>query len=211
VSGAGRYECGVCWRVYDPAEGDPGAEIPPGTAFEELPEFWCCPNCDTPKQRFLALDSEPKPAAEEEESCLAALATAYRKAEAGMRSLEIFNPALAVELVGFTGFGTDQVGIVVTPWFMNLVLLPGGEGDKSAAPGEKVLRTLPAGTFEFVVGRLDGVGAVLSCSLLSPVLEFEDQAAVRLAAEAALAEVLRPAEPEPVSLGRRALLFGSGR
>jgi rubredoxin len=48
-----RYECGVCWLVYDPGEGDPVWQVPPGTAFEDLPSEWCCPNCDAPRERFM--------------------------------------------------------------------------------------------------------------------------------------------------------------
>lgn len=53
-----RFECGVCWQVYDPAEGDDVAQIPPGTAFEELPEGWHCPNCEAPRHKFLRLDGD---------------------------------------------------------------------------------------------------------------------------------------------------------
>lgn len=50
-----RLECKVCWHVYDPAEGDPVWQIPPGTPFAELPEHWTCPNCSTTKDGFLVL------------------------------------------------------------------------------------------------------------------------------------------------------------
>ena len=49
-----KMECGVCWRLYDPAEGDPVWQIPPGTPFADLPDDWRCPNCDAPRERFLA-------------------------------------------------------------------------------------------------------------------------------------------------------------
>lgn len=51
-----KMECGVCWHVYDPAEGDGVAQIPAGTPFSQLPEDWCCPNCDGPKRRFMQTD-----------------------------------------------------------------------------------------------------------------------------------------------------------
>ncbi|HMK88308.1 MAG TPA: rubredoxin [Methylocystis sp.] len=51
-----RMECGVCWRVYDPAEGDPVWQVAPGTPFAELPEDWRCPNCDAPREKFLKAD-----------------------------------------------------------------------------------------------------------------------------------------------------------
>ncbi len=49
------YECGVCWSVYDPALGDPYAQVPAGTPFALLPAHWHCPNCEAPKARFMAL------------------------------------------------------------------------------------------------------------------------------------------------------------
>jgi rubredoxin len=51
-----RFECGVCWQVYDPAAGDPLAQVAPGTPFAELPEHWVCPGCEAARARFLLLD-----------------------------------------------------------------------------------------------------------------------------------------------------------
>jgi rubredoxin len=56
ASPATAYECGVCWTVYDPALGDPYAQVAPGTPFALLPAHWLCPHCEAPKSRFLALD-----------------------------------------------------------------------------------------------------------------------------------------------------------
>lgn len=50
-----KLECGICWWVYDPAEGDPLAYIPSGTPFAALPAQWHCPNCDAPKHKFMVL------------------------------------------------------------------------------------------------------------------------------------------------------------
>lgn len=50
-----RLECKICWHVYDPAEGDPVAQIPPGTPFAELPDHWRCPNCEGAKEQFMVL------------------------------------------------------------------------------------------------------------------------------------------------------------
>lgn len=52
----GRFECGVCWQVYDPAVGDPVWQIPPGTHFANLPPHWSCPNCSAEQHRFMRLD-----------------------------------------------------------------------------------------------------------------------------------------------------------
>ena len=50
-----RLECKICWYVYDPTEGDPVEQIPPGTAFSALPDHWRCPQCDAEKNKFLLL------------------------------------------------------------------------------------------------------------------------------------------------------------
>ena len=52
---AARFECGVCWQVYDPTEGDTIWQIPPGTPFAALPAHWTCPNCEAVRSRFLKL------------------------------------------------------------------------------------------------------------------------------------------------------------
>jgi len=53
-----RLECGVCWWVYDPAQGDADGQIPAGTPFAALPRHWRCPVCDAPARRFLVMDDE---------------------------------------------------------------------------------------------------------------------------------------------------------
>lgn len=52
---ASRLECGICWTVYDPSDGDEVTQIPPGTPFAGLPDHWRCPTCDAPKTKFLVL------------------------------------------------------------------------------------------------------------------------------------------------------------
>ena len=55
IEATARLECGICWWVYDPLEGDPLTYIPSGTPFVALPEQWRCPNCDAPKHKFMVL------------------------------------------------------------------------------------------------------------------------------------------------------------
>ncbi len=38
----------------DPAKGDPENNVPPGTAFENLPANWVCPVCGAAKDQFEA-------------------------------------------------------------------------------------------------------------------------------------------------------------
>ena len=47
-----KWMCESCGFIYDPAEGDPDGGIPPGTAFEDIPETWFCPVCGARKQDF---------------------------------------------------------------------------------------------------------------------------------------------------------------
>ena len=51
-----KYECTVCGYIYDPAKGDSETGIPPGTAFEDLPENWKCPVCGASKDEFEPLE-----------------------------------------------------------------------------------------------------------------------------------------------------------
>ncbi|MDH3586008.1 MAG: rubredoxin [Gammaproteobacteria bacterium] len=56
LSDDSRLECRICWYVYDPAEGDPVEQIPPGTPFLELPGHWRCPQCDAEPSAFLPVE-----------------------------------------------------------------------------------------------------------------------------------------------------------
>jgi rubredoxin len=48
-----RWVCESCGYVYDPERGDPDGGIPPGTAFEDIPDTWCCPMCGARKRDFI--------------------------------------------------------------------------------------------------------------------------------------------------------------
>ncbi len=115
-----------------------------------------------------------------------ALVASYRRAALRMTGLAFVNPALEVEAVGFALWNGHWLGVLVTPWFMNLVLAPGDRAQWPAvAAGAKRMFTFPAGQYEFIGARDDDVGDFLACSLFSPVLEFEDHATARLVAELA--------------------------
>jgi rubredoxin len=47
-----RYECAACGYMYSPMKGDERNNIPPGVAFEDVPQLWKCPVCTAPKKRF---------------------------------------------------------------------------------------------------------------------------------------------------------------
>ncbi|HYH19442.1 MAG TPA: [NiFe]-hydrogenase assembly chaperone HybE [Azospirillum sp.] len=221
-----RMECGICWHVYDPEQGDAVWQVPAGTPFTALPDGWSCPNCDAPPDKFMVLGgvvtATDLMAAEPMAERVAALVAAYRAAaEGGMKDVPICNPALRVETVGFQPFGEDAwLGIVVTPWCMNAVLLPRDPAAwAEVADGATVSRVLPSGEYDFLAGRLDGVGPLLSLSLFSPMEEFAEHAVAVLTAGACLDELLKaeedaapepapPPTPAPAPPSRREMLFG---
>jgi [NiFe] hydrogenase assembly HybE family chaperone len=137
------------------------------------------------------------------------LAAAYRViGTRNLRDLPVYNATLDVAPVGFLPHGPGALGIVVTPWFMNLVVV--GDLVDEASTSASVLRRFPAGDIAFTVGALDGIGRVDSASLFSPMFEFADTDAACGAAEAALATLFAPAAA-PHGVDRWAMLFGGRR
>lgn len=150
----------------------------------------------------------------------ARLADHYRRVHEAMRDLPICNPALEIEAIGFRPYGGHAVGIILTPWFMNLMICAADATElPPKAPGETAYWPLTAGRVGFVVGQLEGFGRVDSCSLFSPMDDFADHAAARAVAVAVLDELFDPALADtraatarrPALLDRRSLIFGAKR
>lgn len=208
-----RLECGICWTVYDPKIGDMSTQVPPGTAFARLPEGWHCPSCDAPKEKFMLLDrlsqdaavaSAPLDRLSQLRARVQALESAFRLREARMRDLPIYNGLLRVEAVGARLCGDDVVCVLISPWFMNVIVMPLDPARAQGAPeGSNRDLRFPSGDYEAIVGRLDGVGYYDSISLFSPMFEFSDQAVARTTAESA-ADGLFEAPAAPPS--RRAMM-----
>ncbi len=118
----------------------------------------------------------------------------YREIEqTRMEGVPILNPDLSVAAIGFEEYGTSYLGVLLTPWFMNLILVPVDQDEFAQGGlkvGDKTTVALPAGQVEFIVGHEDSLGFSMACSLFSPVFEFEDQDAMLETAKAVLAEVL---------------------
>ena len=51
-----KYACAACSYIYDPAKGDPDNGVAPGTAWEDVPEDWVCPECGVGKDMFSPVD-----------------------------------------------------------------------------------------------------------------------------------------------------------
>jgi rubredoxin len=51
-----KWICVSCGLIYDPVDGDPDGGIPPGTAFEDIPDSWVCPVCGARQPEFEPYD-----------------------------------------------------------------------------------------------------------------------------------------------------------
>ena len=133
-----------------------------------------------------------------------------RIAATRMAGIPILHPGLRVQAVGFEADGdAAAVGVLVTPWFMNLVWLPLSDHDDVLPVRATRERRVGREVFPFIGADEEGFGAFEACSLFSPMGEFADHAAAVATARAVIEELHKPEPPppEPTS-SRRALLFG---
>ncbi len=122
--------------------------------------------------------------------------------ETAMRDLPLYNEALVVEALGFRRYGDDLIGVVITPWFMNVIALPvAAEPMEMNRMGKKAEIVLPSGPQRFKWGGDEAVGAFKSLSLFSPMFGFDSQDAARAAAEARLKALMTP-PPEDADAGK---------
>ena len=47
-----QWQCFFCAFIYDEVVGDPERGVAPGTAWEDVPDDWCCPDCGAGKADF---------------------------------------------------------------------------------------------------------------------------------------------------------------
>lgn len=212
-----RLECKVCWHVYDPAEGCETWQIPAGTPFTALPDHWRCPVCDGARDQFMVLDGgAPELAAVAPLAALAPLPAtdpvlarqlaeaparfeaAFREIHAGkMKGVPFVNESLGVKAVGFGIHEGRVMGVLVTPWFMNIVLLPAqGEDWSALRTGERELIDFPSGTYEFLAANRPETGPYKACSLFSPMFDFSSMLQAVETAQAVLPGLLDPANRE---------------
>lgn len=112
-----------------------------------------------------------------------------------MQGLPLLNTRLQVETLGFQEHRGRIFGVLITPWLMNVVLLPGEDDDWSALElGDKQPQAFPGGSYKFMVNEVDGIGRYQAHSLYSPMREFTNQNHALAAAEAFLRLLMTPAE-----------------
>jgi [NiFe] hydrogenase assembly HybE family chaperone len=195
ISTAAVMECKICWTPYDPAEGDDYRQVLPGTPFADLPEDWHCPGCGAPKAQFMVL-SDPGNAdlalATEIEARTALLVADFREIwNSKMKDVPIVNTALHVQAVGFQPWQGQVLGVLISPWFLNLVLLPGDQNWLDLQPGAKEVIAFPSGEYEFIHNSRDMVGGYKACSLFSPMMDFGSQMQAVEVAKAVMAALFQ--------------------
>lgn len=132
-----------------------------------------------------------------------------------MQDIPILNPALQVESLGFREWNGQSVGILITPWFMNLIILPAAPVPELRT-GDSVSFAFPSANYEFLKNT-EAELTYYSCSLFSPMFEFETQEQARAVAVSVLEllfqapQVATPAVAAPTTLSRRDLLRGKLR
>jgi [NiFe] hydrogenase assembly HybE family chaperone len=184
-------ECKICWTPYDPAEGDDTRQILPGTPFLALPDDWGCPNCDAPKEQFL-VSEDPGSDDLREAAVLnektSALVTDFTEVwHSKMRDVPMVNKLLHVQAVGWGIHDGRPLGVLISPWFMNLVQLPSeGEDWSDLIPGAKEVISFPSGDYEFIHNTRELTGGYKACSLFSPMGEFNAQSKAIEVAEAVM-------------------------
>jgi rubredoxin len=47
-----KWRCSICGFVYDEERGLPEDGVAPGTAWEDIPDTWNCPECGVAKANF---------------------------------------------------------------------------------------------------------------------------------------------------------------
>ncbi|SPF79385.1 [NiFe]-hydrogenase assembly chaperone HybE [Pseudoprimorskyibacter insulae] len=173
-------ECKICWTPYDPAEGDDTRSILEGTPFIELPHDWSCPNCSAPKEQFMVLEDPGsdllREAAFLNEKTKALVSDFTEVWHAKMRDVPMVNKVLHVQATGWRMHEGRPLGVLISPWFMNLVLLPAeGEDWSGLTATAKEVIGFPSGEYEFIHNVREMTGGYKACSLFSPMGEFKSQ------------------------------------
>lgn len=117
-----------------------------------------------------------------------------------MAGVPVLNPALDVAMRGMCRHGGYDLGVLVTPWFMNLMVFA-IDGETSVRVGAKMDLALPSGGYEAIRGYEGELGGYWMVSLFSPMDDFESMEAAIATADAAMAEIMTAPETatEPLS------------
>ncbi|WP_413285350.1 [NiFe]-hydrogenase assembly chaperone HybE [Vibrio sp. MA40-2] len=127
-----------------------------------------------------------------------------------MADLPFNNKKLTVKAVGFSLYENDWLGVLLTPWMLSILLIPGPNRVWQAQTvGNKVGLCLPAGNFSFTYGSHKQLGTYLACSVMSPLQNITSQvSALQLAKDVRQLITAIPTEQIQVKDQSRRALFG---
>lgn len=90
-----------------------------------------------------------------------------------MQGIPILNSAIRIQALGFQLFQGRVIGIIITPWLMNVVILPTDDEDWSHMNlGDKRPHKFSSRTYKFMLNEFDGIGLCQTHSLYSPMQSF---------------------------------------
>ena len=121
-------------------------------------------------------------------------------AKTRMQGVALLNPSLRVRAVGFQVMEGEAcaMGVLVTPWFLNLLCLPLVRSDEPERVGQQRIRPIGGTDFAFLGMHEElGVGSFEACSLFSPMFEFQNAVAAESTAQHVLDMLRRQEANEP--------------
>ena len=124
-----------------------------------------------------------------------------------MRDMPIINPRLRVATVGFRDYEGRPLGVLVTPWFMNLVLLPNDDEWAEEPEGAAISLKFPSGPIEFRFNRDEALGTWLSAILFRSMSDMPDQVTACDIAAEIMQDLFVENRSQP-GISRRALFTG---
>lgn len=108
------------------------------------------------------------------------------------------NSSLRCAAVGFSRYRGDWIGVLITPWFMDLFLLPGGGELWGDIPGgQHRYVELPTGTVPFTAADDPQFGPYQHSPLVAPVSALSDMATALQLAASVMSGILGQAVPLP--------------
>ncbi|MBS9781269.1 MAG: [NiFe]-hydrogenase assembly chaperone HybE [Gammaproteobacteria bacterium] len=132
-----------------------------------------------------------------------------------MADLPLNRDGITVEALHFSRWQEGLLGILVTPWTMNLTYLPTVFQTQTQAIGTKQGYQFGDNHLEFITAYDEELGQYQVCSLESPIVSFSTQSEAQLIAKMIIDNLLNP---QPASenttkksqqiISRRAFLRG---
>ncbi|MCW8947451.1 MAG: [NiFe]-hydrogenase assembly chaperone HybE [Sedimenticola sp.] len=118
---------------------------------------------------------------------------AFRQIEQNqMQGLPVCNKLLTTEVIGLTRFNECWVGALITPWTLQLIMLPASAEAEQLEEGDHRAYEFPQGKVVFMTTENDALGPYQSCGLMSPLHSFESQEQIRQTATEVMELMFQP-------------------